>query len=135
MFNQLRTLRVKLLRYSGVSVVAVVVTQSCLWFGLVVTNWPAVVANVVAVSLGAIPGYLLNRSWVRGRKDSHSIRDEILPFWLYNLAGLAISSTLVTLADLWWASTVLVMSANLAAFAALWLGKFFVLEKILFKRS
>ena len=135
MFNQLRTLRVKLLRYSGVSVVAVVVTQSCLWFGLVVTNWPAVVANVVAVSLGAIPGYLLNRSWVWGRKDSHSVRDEILPFWLYNLAGLVISSTLVTLADLWSASTVLVMSANLAAFAALWLGKFFVLEKILFKRS
>ena len=57
MFNQLRTLRVKLLRYSGVSVVAVVVTQSCLWFGLVVTNWPAVVANVVADSLVDIPGY------------------------------------------------------------------------------
>ncbi|MFL2986219.1 MAG: GtrA family protein [Candidatus Poriferisodalaceae bacterium] len=135
MFNQLRTLRVKLLRYSGVSAVAVVVTQSCLWFGLVVTNWPAVVANVVAVSLGAIPAYLLNRSWVWGRKDSHSVRDEILPFWLYNLAGLAISSTLVTVADLWWASTALVMSANLMAFAVLWVGKFFVLEKVLFKRS
>ena len=96
--NQLWTLRVKLLRYSGVSTVAVVITQTCLWFGLVVTKWPAVVANVVAVSLGAIPAYLLNRSWVWGRKDSHSVRDEILPFWLYNLAGLAISSTLVTLA-------------------------------------
>ena len=129
MSNQLWTLRVKLLRYSGVSAVAVVVTQTCLWFGLVVTKWPAVVANVVAVSLGAIPAYLLNRSWVWGRKDSHSVRDEILPFWLYNLAGLAVSSTLVALADLWWASTALVMSANLAAFAVLWLGKFFILEK------
>ncbi|MDP6902491.1 MAG: GtrA family protein [Acidimicrobiales bacterium] len=135
MSNQLWTLRVKLLRYSGVSAVAVVVTQTCLWFGLVVTKWPAVVANVVAVSLGAIPAYLLNRSWVWGRKDSHSVRDEILPFWLYNLAGLAVSSTLVALADLWWASTALVMSANLAAFAILWLGKFFILEKVLFKRS
>ncbi|HJL99557.1 MAG: GtrA family protein [Acidimicrobiales bacterium] len=135
MSNQLWTLRVKLLRYSGVSAVAVVVTQTCLWFGLVVTKWPAVVANVVAVSLGAIPAYLLNRSWVWGRKDSHSVRDEILPFWLYNLAGLAVSSTLVALADLWWASTALVMSANLAAFAVLWLGKFFILEKVLFKRS
>ena len=133
--NQLWTLRVKLLRYSGVSAVAVVITQTCLWFGLVVTKWPAVVANVVAVSLGAIPAYLLNRSWVWGRKDSHSVRDEILPFWLYNLAGLAISSTLVTLADLWWASTALVMSANLVAFGVLWLGKFFILEKVLFKRS
>ena len=135
MSNQLWTLRVKLLRYSGVSTVAVVITQTCLWFGLVVTKWPAVVANVVAVSLGAIPAYLLNRSWVWGRKDSHSVRDEILPFWLYNLAGLAISSTLVTLADLWWASTALVMSANLVAFGVLWLGKFFILEKVLFKRS
>ena len=133
--TQLWTLRVKLLRYSGVSTVAVVITQTCLWFGLVVTKWPAVVANVVAVSLGAIPAYLLNRSWVWGRKDSHSVRDEILPFWLYNLAGLAISSTLVTLADLWWASTALVMSANLVAFGVLWLGKFFILEKVLFKRS
>ncbi len=133
--KQLWTLRVKLLRYSGVSAVAVVITQTCLWFGLVVTKWPAVVANVVAVSLGAIPAYLLNRSWVWGRKVSHSVRDEILPFWLYNLAGLAISSTLVTLADLWWTSTALVMSANLAAFAVLWLGKFFILEKVLFKRS
>ena len=133
--KQLWTLRVKLLRYSGVSAVAVVITQTCLWFGLVVTKWPAVVANVVAVSLGAIPAYLLNRSWVWGRKDSHSVRDEILPFWLYNLAGLAISSTLVTLADLWWASTALVMSANLVAFGVLWLGKFFILEKVLFKRS
>ena len=66
--NQLWTLRVKLLRYSGVSAVAVVITQTCLWFGLVVTKWPAVVANVVAVSLGAIPAYLLNRSWVWGRR-------------------------------------------------------------------
>ena len=130
MSNKLWTLRVKLLRYSGVSAVAVVVTQVCLWFGIVVANWPALAANVVAVTLGAIPAYSLNRSWVWGRKDSHSVRDEILPFWLYNLAGLAISSTLVTLADLWWASTTLVMSANLVAFAVLWLGKFFVLEMV-----
>ncbi len=135
MSNKLWTLRVKLFRYSGVSAVAVVVTQVCLWFGLVVADWPALAANVVAVTLGAIPAYLLNRSWVWGRKGSHSVRDEILPFWLYNLAGLAISSTLVTLADLWWASTALVMSANLVAFAVLWLGKFFVLEMVLFKRS
>ncbi len=135
MSNKLWTLRVKLLRYSGVSAVAVVVTQVCLWFGIVVANWPALAAIVVAVTLGAIPAYSLNRSWVWGRKDSHSVRDEILPFWLYNLAGLAISSTLVTLADLWWASTTLVMSANLVAFAVLWLGKFFVLEMVLFKRS
>ena len=132
--NQLWTLRVKLFRYSGVSAAAVIVTQTCLWFGFVVIGWPALVANVVAVTIGAVPAYLLNRSWVWGRKDSHSVREEILPFWLYSIVGLAISSFLVTLADVWWDSTALVMSANLIGFGVRWLGKFFMLEKFLFKR-
>jgi len=134
MSNQLWTLRAKLFRYSGVSVIAVIVTQTFLWLGLVVVVWPALVSNVVAVTVGAVPAYLLNRSWVWGRKDSHSVRDEILPFWLYSVVGLGLSSSLVALADLWWDSTALVMASNLAGFGVLWLGKFFVLEKFLFKR-
>jgi putative flippase GtrA len=134
MSNQLWTLRAKLFRYSGVSVVAVIVTQTFLWFGLVVVVWPALVANVVAVTVGAVPAYLLNRSWVWGRKDSHSVRNEILPFWLYSVVGLGLSSSLVALADLWWDSTALVMASNLVGFGVLWLGKFFILEKFLFKR-
>ncbi|MBM45928.1 MAG: hypothetical protein CL458_06690 [Acidimicrobiaceae bacterium] len=132
--NQLWALRVKLFRYSGVSAVTVVITQTCLWLGLVIVGWPALIANVVAVTVGAVPAYLLNRSWVWGRKDSHSMRDEILPFWLYSVVGLALSSSLVTLAALWWSSTALVMAANLVGFGVLWLGKFFMLEKFLFKR-
>lgn len=112
----------------------VVITQTCLWLGLVIVGWPALIANVVAVTVGAVPAYLLNRSWVWGRKDSHSMRDEILPFWLYSVVGLALSSSLVTLAALWWSSTALVMAANLVGFGVLWLGKFFMLEKFLFKR-
>ena len=114
--------------------IAVIVTQTFLWLGLVVVVWPALVSNVVAVTVGAVPAYLLNRSWVWGRKDSHSVRDEILPFWLYSVVGLGLSSSLVALADLWWDSTALVMASNLAGFGVLWLGKFFVLEKFLFKR-
>ena len=133
MFDTFSDLRVKLLRYSGVSVIAVLVTQSCLWLGLAVIKWPALAANIFAVTIGAVPAYLMNRSWVWGRRDSHSVREEILPFWLYSLLGLVMSTTLVALADIWFTSTAVLMLANLLAFGALWLGKFFVLEKVLFK--
>ncbi|HJM22042.1 MAG TPA: GtrA family protein [Acidimicrobiales bacterium] len=134
MFSRLWDLRVKLLRYSGVSMIAIAVTQASLWIGLVIVDWPAIGANVFAVSVAAAPAYLLNRSWVWNRSDRHSIRDEVLPFWMYSLVGLAISSVLVGVADRWWSSTPIVMSANLVAYALLWVGKFFLLEKILFRR-
>ena len=132
--SQIWDLRTKLLRYSGVSIVAIAVTQTSLWVGLVILDWPAIGANTFAVSIGAIPAYLLNRSWVWRRTDSHSLRDEILPFWLYSLVGLAISSVLVGIADGWSSSTPIVMLANLAAYGLLWVSKFFLLEKILFRR-
>ena len=134
MQNQILALRFKLFRYSSVSALAVIITQTCLWFGLVIVGWPALVANVFSVTVGAVPAYLLNRSWVWGRNDSHSVRDEILPFWLYSVGGLALSSAFVTFADLWWDSTVMVMAGNLTGFGNLWVGKFFMLEKFLFKR-
>ena len=133
MSNTFSDLRVKLLRYSGVSVIAVLVTQSCLWLGLAVIKWPALAANIFAVTIGAVPAYLMNRSWVWGRRDSHSVREEILPFWLYSLLGLVMSTTLVALADIWFTSTAVLLLANLLAFGGLWVGKFFVLEKVLFK--
>ena len=133
MSNTFSDLRVKLLRYSGVSVIAVLVTQSCLWLGLAVIKRPALAANIFAVTHGAVPAYLMNRSWVWGRRDSHSVREEILPFWLYSLLGLVMSTTLVALADIWFTSTAVLMLANLLAFGGLWVGKFFVLEKVLFK--
>ena len=102
--------------------------------GLVLIDWPAIGANMFAVSIAAIPAYLLNRSWVWNRTDRPSIRAEILPFWVYCLAGLAVSSVLVGVADRWWSSTPIVMLAILSAYALLWLGKFLLLEKILFKR-
>ncbi|HAE55191.1 MAG TPA: hypothetical protein DCG25_09485 [Acidimicrobiaceae bacterium] len=134
MYRNLLNLRVKLLRYSGVSVVAVMVTQGVLWLGLVVLRWPALMANFIAVTIGAVPAYLMNRSWVWGRTNSHSVREEILPFWIYSLVGLAVSTAYVALADAWFTSTGLLMLANLLAFGTLWLGKFFVLETILFNQ-
>ena len=69
MYRNLLNLRVKLLRYSGVSVVAVMVTQGVLWLGLAVLRWPALMANFIAVTIGAVPAYLMNRSWGLGENE------------------------------------------------------------------
>ncbi|MDG2113902.1 MAG: GtrA family protein [Actinomycetota bacterium] len=132
MLNRLWDLRVKLLRFAGVSVVALVVTQTTLFVCKGILDWPGVTSNVVAVCLAAIPAYLLNRRWVWGKNGRHSIRGEIVPFWTYNLVGLVFSTFLVALADRWWGTTWSVLAANLIAFGVLWIGKFLFLEKVLF---
>ena len=125
----------RLLGYGAVSAGTVVVTQSVLIVAYSVLDWPAVVANVTAVCVAAGPAYYANRRWVWSRTDRHSVTREILPFWAYSFAGLGISSLLVALADRWWQSAVGVSAANLAGFGALWVGKFILLDRVLFARS
>jgi len=124
----------RLVGYSTVSAGTVVVTQSVLVVAYAVLDWPAVVANVVAVCVAAGPGYYANRRWVWARTDRHSLTGEILPFWAYSLAGLGISTVLVGLAEMWWQSTVAVSAANLIGFGVLWAGKFILLDRVLFAR-
>ncbi len=125
----------RLVGYGTVSAGTVVVTQSVLIVAYSVLDWPAVLANVTAVCVAAGPAYYANRRWVWSRTDRHSVTREILPFWAYSLAGLGISSLLVALADRWWQSAVAVSAANLAGFGALWVGKFILLDRVLFARS
>ncbi len=124
----------RLVGYGTVSAGTVVVTQSVLIVAYSVLDWPAVLANVTAVCVAAGPAYYANRRWVWSRTDRHSVTREILPFWAYSFAGLGISSLLVALADRWWQSAVAVSAANLAGFGALWVGKFILLDRVLFAR-
>ncbi|MEM9714062.1 MAG: GtrA family protein, partial [Actinomycetota bacterium] len=78
--------QLRLLRYAGVSAVTVVFTQAVLFscYGVGITG---ALANVIAVTLGAVPNYLLNRAWVWERSGSHDVWREIVPFWTYALLG------------------------------------------------
>ncbi len=126
-----RTSVQRLGRYSAVSVMNVVITQTLLQLALA-TSVSAVVANLFAVGVSAIPAYLVNRRWVWGKQGPHSIAREIVPFWSYAFIGLAVSTVAVAWADTRWHSNLAVSIANIAAFGLLWAAKFVLLDRWMF---
>ena len=121
-------------KYSAVSVMNVFITQTLLQLALAL-SMSAVVANLVAVGLSAIPAYLVNRRWVWGKQGPHSIAREIVPFWSYAFLGLAVSTVAVAWADARWHSNLAVSIANIAAFGLLWAAKFVLLDRWMFGGS
>lgn len=122
----------KAVRYALVSVVAVGVSQLVLIVCNGLLHWSAVPSNLMAVSVGSVPSYMLNRSWVWGKKGGNHLWREVVPFWGFALLGLAFSTLLVHFAAQWNDSTIVVSAANLTAFGLLWVAKYFFLDALLF---
>jgi len=124
----------KLVKYSAASVAGVITSVISLNFCLLVLDLDAVISNIISVTLGSIPNYLINRAWTFNKRDSHSFTREILPFWLMAVLGLIISTFAVAWADERFdGNPIALNAANLGSFGLLWVAKFFVLERVLFK--
>lgn len=123
------------IKYSAVSVVGVTMTQVLLVLFVGILHRHPVGSNVAAVSLTAVPVFFLNKRWVWSADGKISLRREVLPFWLFTLAGLLLSTGLVAIANSLSDSQVLVMAANLAGFGVLWVAKFLFLDQIMFGHS
>jgi putative flippase GtrA len=122
----------KALRYSTVSLCGVAVTQILIVVFLAI-DWPNWVANAVAVMISSIPAYMLNRQWVWNKRDSHSFSREVVPFWGMALLGLLLSTFAVWIVSDYTDAAIAVSLTNIASFGVLWVGKFFILEKVLFQ--
>ena len=120
------------LKYSMVSVIAIACSQAILISTHAILHWDAVVSNVVAVTISSVPSYLLNRAWVWGRKGSHDFLREVLPFWVFAFIGLGVSSFFVWGATKWSDATLVVSVANLSGFGILWVGRYILLDQLLF---
>lgn len=124
----------KLLRFGAVSAFNVVLGQILLYAAQVTMEWPAVAANVFSVSLGAIPAYVLSRYWVWEKRGKNHFMREVLPFWTLAIIGFAASTAAVWYVDAHWSPSPLVINlTNLTAFGVVWLAKFFVLDRVLFR--
>lgn len=124
----------KLIRFGAVSAFNVILGQVLLFTSQVALEWPAVAANVFAVSVGAVPAYMLSRYWVWEKRGKNQIMREVIPFWTLALIGFAISTLAVWYVDTRWDVGPLVVNlTNLAAFGVIWVAKFAILDRVLFK--
>lgn len=124
--------RYRFLRYASVSAVVVPLGQILLYLLHSVMGLAPVTANVVAVGLATIPAYQLNRLWVWGRTGRSHLTREIIPFWSMAFAGLLLSTLAVDFVQDRTDAALAVNAANLAAFGALWVVKFFACDLFLF---
>ncbi len=129
----------KLVKYSMVSLVSVVVSQIVLFITYRLTGH-AVLSNVVAVAVGTLPSYELNRRWTWRKNGPSHLWREIVPFWVMSFIGLLFSTLCVFLAERWADGrhlseahkSLVLLAANLGAFGVLWVGKFLIINKLLF---
>lgn len=133
----------KHLRYVATSAITVGVGQGTLALGFGLLGWNARLANLVSFSIATMVGYLINRYWTWQVADNARIAIQGAWFWGLSLIGLALSQLAVSVAeDLVTAATgnralqtAAVMAASLTAFGLVWIGKFFVLDKVVFAGS
>jgi putative flippase GtrA len=131
----------KMIRYSLVSVVSVLVSQVVLFVAQ--SFYSARTSNIIAVCVSAVPSYYLNRAWAWGKTGRSHLMKEIVPFWSLALLGLIFSTWAADFAETnahHVTSSVLgarlvVNFAALAAFGVLWVGKFFIFNRVLFAKQ
>lgn len=123
----------KLLKYSTASVVGVAVGQPVLWIFYGPVGWAAVPANLASVTAGAVPNYLINRKWTWHQTGKNRLWGEVVPFWVMSALGMLLSLWAVSYAEDRWDTTIAVAIAQLSGFGVLWLAKFLVLDKVMWK--
>ena len=129
----------KLIKYSMVSLISVVVSQ-VVQFTAFYFSHNGVLSSVLAVAVGTVPSYELNRRWTWRKNGPSHLWREIVPFWVMSFVGLVFSTLCVYLAEQWAegrdfskAKTGLLLNlASLAAFGILWVGKFLIINHLLF---
>jgi putative flippase GtrA len=130
----------KWVRYSMVSIISVIVSEILLFIAFGLLHWSARASNIWAVCLSALPSYWLNRAWAWGKRGRSHFLKEVAPFWGMALIGLAFSTWAADYAEAnayrvtssHFVTTLIVMTASLAAFGVLWIGKFVILNKLMF---
>ena len=130
----------KFVKYSLVSVISVAVNLVLLVLAFGVIGWSAAPANLFAVGISAIPSYYLNRAWAWGKRGRSHLLKEVIPFWGLAFLGLVLSTIAVHEVGnriehfhSHAVRTLIVVGTQIGAFGVLWVGKFVILNELMFK--
>ena len=126
----------KLIRFGVVSAFNVVFGQSLLLIAQTVFDWSAVASNIFSVSISAGPAYFFSRYWVWQKRSKNHFMREVVPFWSLAILGLLLSTVAVWYVQQQWDPHPLVINlTNLSAFGVVWVSKFVILDRVLFKHD
>lgn len=124
----------KFFKYSMTSVVGVVMGQSLIFFFASIMKMQWGWANFWSVAIATVPTYYMSRQWVWQKRGKSSIYAEVIPFWVMTFLGLLLSTIAVVFLERRYPDNrILANVGNVAGFGVLWLAKFFILDRILFK--
>ncbi|HLY82822.1 MAG TPA: GtrA family protein [Acidimicrobiales bacterium] len=130
----------RLIRYTLISVISVIISIIVLAVTHGVLHWPAFWANISSVVVATVPSYELNRKWAWGKRGKSHVWKEVVPFWVLAFVGLAFSTLWAVLAENFAKGrhmthvhqTIVVEIAVIGSYGILWIGKFIIFNKILF---
>ena len=129
-----RPLIQKFWKYSMTSVVGVVMGQSLIFLFASILEWPWGWANFTAVTISTVPTYYMSRAWVWQKRGKSSVYAEVVPFWVMTFLGLLLSTIAVVVLERRYPDNkILANVGNVMGFGVLWVAKFFILDRILFK--
>lgn len=138
----------KQLRYAGVSLVFVPVGQVLIQLlgalvfstdlpdGTVEVNWVA--ASITSAAILTVPNFFANKRYVWRNTSRDNLRTQVIVFWVAAMLGVTFATLLTLVADLLidshsWVEKVAVFFAQLAGFGIVWLGRYIILDRWLFK--
>ena len=124
---------VKLLKYTSASFAGLISGQTVLFVLYGVLEWGAIPSNLVSVAIGAVPNYAINRYWTWHQTGKNRLWGEVVPFWTMSFLGMVISLFTVDYADERWGTPLALALAQVAGFGVLWLAKFLILDKVMWK--
>ena len=125
----------RFLRYSGISAFNVLFGQGLLIFFRLQLGFTGWVANVLAVTVGSIPAFFLNKRYVWRNQGRMKVRTELVPFLSVNGLGLLVSTSAVKFAEHTWGNQIAVSAASLTAWGTLWVLKYVFFDRVLFNKA
>jgi putative flippase GtrA len=123
----------KLSKYSVASGTGVTVDVTVLVFCSAVLGLGSMTSHLIAVFVSSVPNYLINRTWTWKQTGKNRLWGEVVPFWVMSVIGLILSTIFVAYASDRWDNTLTTTIANLSGFGSVWILKFLVLDKLMWK--
>ena len=123
----------KLVRYSVASGTGVAVYLVVLIIVNGIIGLADMPSHLISVAVSSVPNYLVNRYWTWKQQGKNRLWGEIVPFWTMAFIGFLLSLVFVNYASDRWGTTLAIAAANLCAFGVLWLARFLILDKVMWK--